>query len=183
MKAALRSCTLLQDIFDVNHKSQWFLGIPPYRNPSLGQAFCPQSSLYCDVLLHKEERAGVISGNILVMSPGHFWQAIWECSSPHSAQAKNKFLKIQVLKHKSQKKIKKPQTNKPAKGAVLHQSLHCKNSLVSPNYPFLGHSKYLRCSEYHLLRGFPLLFDLFVPLLSMDSTKAPFFTASASLLG
>lgn len=158
MKAALRSCTLLQDIFDVNHKSQWFLGIPPYRNPSLGQAFCPQSSLYCDVLLHKEERAGVISGNILVMSPGHFWQAIWECSSPHSAQAKNKFLKIPVLKHKSQKKNKKPQTNKPPKGAVLHQSARiCKNSLVAPNYPFLGHSKYLRCFEYHLLRGFPSL--------------------------
>lgn len=56
MKAALTSCTILQDIFDVNHIV-------------VGHAFSPQSSLYFDVLLHKEESTW---GHFLVISPGHF---------------------------------------------------------------------------------------------------------------
>lgn len=77
-KAALISFMLLQDIFDVNHKSHWLLGIHIYMNPSLSHAFSSQSSLYFHMLLQKEESTW---GNFLVMSPGcSWWQGFSFCS-------------------------------------------------------------------------------------------------------
>lgn len=77
MKAALISFMLLQDIFDVNHKSHWLLGIHIYMNPSLSHTFSSQSSLYFDMLLQKEESTW---SNFLVMSPGcSWWQGFSFC--------------------------------------------------------------------------------------------------------